>query len=116
MAEGCSRNWEAAAFLPGRTADVATGSPGFEDSRLSPPDGLLFTNVGYQDAYLTGSMEPYSILGKAEMAVGSEENAPTLMIEEITGALSGELQDGERRQTADFRIKGKTERLRSEER
>ena len=111
MDEGFNWNWEEESFEPGFTMDVATELPGFEGSGLNPPDGLLFTNVGYQDGYLTGSMEPYSILGNAEVAVGPEENAPTLMIEEITGALSGELQDGERRQTADFRIKGKTERL-----
>src|SRR5690625_6220750 len=83
----------------------------FEGSWMNPPNGLLFTNVGYQDGYLTGSMEPYSILGNADVAVGSEENAPTLMIEEITVVLYEELQDVERRQTEVSRIKGKTERL-----
>lgn len=73
------------------------------------PDGILFTNVGLDDGYLTGSVAPIGFLDPIEIPIapGPGINSPKLLLEEITGALSKiEIENGFR-QAVDFSINGR---------
>ncbi|MCC5907297.1 MAG: hypothetical protein JJU13_13885, partial [Balneolaceae bacterium] len=89
--------------------DFSVDLPELGTVSQSLPDGFLLTNVGFDDGYLTGSVAPIGFLSPIEIPIapGPGINSPTLLIEEIAGALSKlEIEEGFR-QAVDFSINGR---------
>lgn len=89
--DGFTFSWQdGAAFNIGAiNMDFRLKLPDFlENSSLNPPDGLLFTGVGYQNGMLTGELDIFYPNGGALVPLGSGADAPQLVVEEISGALS----------------------------
>ena len=88
--------------------DFSLMLPEFDGTGLNPPDGLLFTNVGLDEGYLVGQVEPIGFLSPIEIPVipGSETDSPTLLVEAISGALRKVDIDGGFRQAVDIDISG----------
>ncbi|MCC5933679.1 MAG: hypothetical protein JJU35_05480 [Balneolales bacterium] len=88
--EGFTFSWEdGAAFNIGAiNMDFRLNLPDFlSNTSLNPPDGLLFTGVGYQNGMLTGELDIFYPNGGALVPLGSGADAPQLVVEEISGAL-----------------------------
>lgn len=93
--------------------DFSLMLPEFEGTGLNPPDGLLFTNVGLDEGYLVGEVEPIGFLSPVEIPVisGSDIDSPTLLVEAISGALRKVDIDGGFRQAVDVDISGRLGQL-----
>jgi large repetitive protein len=103
-------NWgETPAIGQSVSMDFSVDLPELEGISQSLPDGFLFTNVGLDDGYLTGSVEPVGFLSPVEIPVDPTPgiNSPTLLIDEIAGALSKLEIEGGFRQAVDFSINGR---------
>jgi|GEM_PF-3402415 len=89
--------------------DFSADLPELEGISQSLPDGFLFTNVGFDDGYLTGSVEPIGFLSPVEIPIDPTPgiNSPKLLIDEIAGSLSKLEIVGGFRQAVDFSINGR---------
>ncbi|MEX0662970.1 MAG: hypothetical protein WEA58_06300 [Balneolaceae bacterium] len=85
--------------------DFSVDLPEFEGTGINPPDGLLFTDIGFDEGFLTGSLEPFNPLGDVEIPIAPGDGSPTLFVEEISGALS-KVEDESFRQVVDIDISG----------
>lgn len=78
--------------------------PEFEGSGLNPSDGLTFKNVGLENGYLSGSINPFNPTGGAEISlVPGDPDSPTLIISEVFGSLDHSANEG---QTVDIQLDG----------
>lgn len=85
--------------------DFSVDLPEFEGTGINPPDGLLFTDIGFDDGFLTGSLEPFNPLGDVEIPIAPGDGSPTLFVEEISGALA-KVPSNSFRQVVDIDISG----------
>jgi hypothetical protein len=109
---GITYTWgEGGEFDPDFSMDFTTNLPEFEQFGLIPPDGLLFTNVGFQEGFLVGEMEPFTPLSPILVPVSSGENSPILQVEEIAGSLEVVEEDGAFQQSASFSISGEVAQI-----
>lgn len=109
---GITYNWgEGGSFDPDLSMDFVTDLPEFQQFNLIPPDGLLFTNVGFQNGFLVGQMEPFTPLGTVEVPVASNENSPILNVEELSGALEAVETETGFEQSASFSITGEVAQI-----
>ncbi|WP_234567711.1 hypothetical protein [Rhodohalobacter sp. 614A] len=109
---GITYTWgEGGTFDPDFSMDFSVDLPEFQEYELIPPDGLLFTNVGLQEGFLVGEMEPFTPLGTVNLAVSNATYAPVLRVEEISGALEVIEEEGEFQQKASFSINGEVAQL-----
>ncbi|TVQ67613.1 MAG: hypothetical protein EA363_12095, partial [Balneolaceae bacterium] len=104
--ESLTFSWEdGIEFDPVFMMDFRLDLPDLDGTGLNPPDGLLFTDIGFDDGFLVGSVDPFSPLGGAEIPIVPGDNPPTLIVEELSGALA-KVPHNSFRQAVDLNISG----------
>lgn len=93
------------AFDPNISMDFSVELPEFDGTGLNPPDGLQFVNVGFDEGFLVGAVEPFNPIDGVEIPLAPGDVAPSLIIEEISGALS-KVEGNSWEQAVDFNVSG----------
>ncbi|TVR19193.1 MAG: hypothetical protein EA391_01175 [Balneolaceae bacterium] len=88
---------------PNLLMNFAVYLPEFEGTPLSPEDGLLFTNVGFDEGFLTGAVD--LDLGGIELPIASGDQSPSLLVDGLSVALA-KVPSNSYRQAIDFDING----------
>ncbi|AXI99380.1 hypothetical protein CYPRO_0093 [Cyclonatronum proteinivorum] len=92
---------------PGFMFDFSLRLPEFEGTAIDLPDGLLFENVGFDDGFLVGDFD-FPLDGA--VPIGSGETPPTLLVDQISGALA-KVPSNSFRQALDLTITGEVGNL-----
>ncbi|TVQ69733.1 MAG: hypothetical protein EA363_09055, partial [Balneolaceae bacterium] len=66
--------------------------PGFADTDLHPVDGLTFTDVGFEDGHLVGTVQTHIPLGGAMVPLGPPTlDPPVILVDSLGGSLTREV-------------------------
>jgi large repetitive protein len=66
--------------------------PAFADTDLHPPDGLTFTDVGFEEGHLVGTVQTHIPLGGAMVPLGPPTmNPPVILVDSLGGTLTREV-------------------------
>ncbi len=92
--------------------DFEVRLPEIANEHLEPPEGFTFSNVTFQDGFLTGTMEPFEPIGGLVVPAGPPAlNPPNLRISEINGALGSLEEAGEYVQNIEISLAGTMENI-----
>ncbi|MFO8030676.1 MAG: hypothetical protein R6U28_12520, partial [Cyclonatronaceae bacterium] len=68
--------------------------PAFEDTDLHPVDGLTFSDVGFEEGHLVGTVQTHIPLGSALVPLGPPSvSPPEIQVDSLGGSLSREMTD-----------------------
>lgn len=103
-----SWNWnEAPAIGPYLSMDFSVMLPEMEGTGLVPPDGILILDAGYDNGYLTGSVQPIGFPQPVDIPLIPGPNPPRLLIDQIAGALEKISEGDGFRQILDIEVTGR---------
>ncbi|TVQ71882.1 MAG: hypothetical protein EA363_05360, partial [Balneolaceae bacterium] len=92
--------------------DFEVRLPEITSEHLEPPEGFTFTNVTFQDGFLTGSMEPFEPIGGLVIPAGPPAlNPPNLRINKIEGLLGSLEEAGDYIQNVAISLTGTIEHI-----